>query len=103
MRRLVASLHDPDGMRLERIEKGRRVHCCVHDGSAGRICRRLDVWVEESQRRRRLGGEDGEEGEELRRVVVGEEGQGEALGVVLVDAATLVSASGCEEAAGRCS
>jgi hypothetical protein len=69
--RLVPGLHHLDRVRLQRIEKGRRIDRRVYDGPSRRACRRLDVRVEKAQRGRRLCGEDGEEGEELRSVVIG--------------------------------
>jgi hypothetical protein len=85
----VSRLHDLDRMRLERIEECWRVDGCVYDGTSWRVCRRLDVWVEESQGWRRLGGKDGEKGEKLWRIVVWEVGQCEALCVVLVNPVTV--------------
>jgi hypothetical protein len=82
--RLVPGLHHLYRVRLERIEKGRRVNRRVYNSASRRICGRLDVWVEEAERGWRLCGEDGEEGEELRSVVVGQVGQCEAFRVVLV-------------------
>jgi hypothetical protein len=88
--RLVPGLHHLDRVRLERIEKRRRVDRRVYDCPSRRICRRLNVWVEEAERGWRLCGEDGEEGEELRSVVVWQVGQCEAFRVVLVYSESLL-------------
>lgn len=49
----------------------------------------MDVGEEESQSVAGLGGEDGEEGNKVRRLVVGQVCEDEGLGVVLVDSGCL--------------
>jgi hypothetical protein len=80
----VAGLYHLDCVCLERIEESRGVDCCVDNGPAWGVGRRLDVWMQESEGWRRLAREDGEEREELRCAMVWQVGQCEAFGVVLV-------------------
>lgn len=87
--RLVAGVEDADNVRLEGIEKLGCVDRCVDNRLSRWVCFGLDVWEEESQRMSRLCGEDREERNELRCLVVGQICEDERLRVVLVDSVVL--------------
>jgi hypothetical protein len=80
----VAGLEHLDRVRLQHVEKCGCVDRSVNDGLAGWVGSRLDVREEESQRMRRLGGEDREQRDEMGCLVVGEVCEDEGFGVVLV-------------------
>lgn len=91
----MVRFEDADNVRLEGIEEVGRVDGRVDDCLSGRGRLGLNVGEEEAQGMAGLGGQDGEQGDKLRRLVVGQVCQDERLGVVLVDSAWMVSVCVC--------